>query len=1051
MNPTKLKIINKRNWLILSIGLLVLQISFLSHVMALENPPSYLPDQVPDQDRIITGQIVNEINEPLFGVTILVEGTTIGTTTDFDGKFRLSIPQGETVLVISYLGYKSQKIAVGLQSSFNIQLESEDSELDEFVVVGYGTQKRRDITGSIASVRSEEIDLRPITSIQEGLQGLVPGLNIAQRSSSPGELATVSIRGLGSITAGTEPLWVVDGFPTDQRNAQSINPTDIASVEILKDASSTAIYGSRGANGVIIITTKSGKSGASTLDLTVTSGVATVPNYSRFKVLNAEEYVQFHKEKNNGVVPDFIANNWDGVTDTDWQDLIFQSASFQNYVLSASGGSDKVNYLFSGNYINQQGVVIGEGQKKYSARAKINYMPSNKLTIGINLAPNITTIGRNSPATDAVDWSSLYAQSILLAPILPVRRENGTYSMNSDLPGSLPVGNPLETAQNYDFNATLFRFLGGLDINYEIAEGLNINSNISTNIGSDRSETYYLPTIGQTVPIQLSPVSLFNTGQSLSIDWLNENTISYRKQINEHSFDLLGGFTLQKFQFNSVGASVNELQVPGVRNVNIGNADNLVGTNSTEESSIVSYLGRINYSFKDKYLITGTVRTDGSSVFGQNNRYQTFGSFALGWRFTEEAFMKNLELIDDGKFRVSYGSTGSNAIPPYASRATLGTTRQSFGNTNTFGTFLGNPGNPNLTWETSEQLNIGLDLNLFKNKVFLVIDYFNNETTSLLLTKGIVPSSGYSQFLTNIGSMRNKGFEFAVNAQIINKGDWEWNLGGNLTTNNQEILELGGETEIQNFFGALRRVVGGPLQQMRGPKVIGIARDGDDQTGQPLQTPGALIYEDVNGDGTISNFLGPDGQLIGDTNIDLIYGINSSLKYKNWEFSALFNGQSGASVYDFFLIQVGAAFRQTNLSHAFWYEGRYISEQQPGDGKTPAANGFDSSLGTVSSLGVQRTDFFRIRNVTLNYNLPVEFYKRLGLSRARIFTSIENLYTFTNFIGGNPEARRASAGGPALIGGSQIASVTDGRELGLNSPPGLPLPRTWTLGINVTF
>jgi TonB-linked SusC/RagA family outer membrane protein len=1003
------------------------------------------------QDRKLIGTIVDANEIPLFGVTILIQGTTIGTTSDMDGKFSLNVPQGANTLVVSYIGFKTLFIPIGIQDTISVAMEPDFSQLEEVVIIGYGTKKKKDLTGSISSIKADQIDARPITSIEEGLQGLVPGLNIAQRSSSPGDLGTVSIRGLGSITAGTQPLWVVDGFPTDQRNAQAINPADIASVDILKDASSTAIYGSRGANGIIIITTKSGTTGKSTLNFTVTTGAATAPQNARFDVLNAQEYVQFHTEKNGGVVPDFIANNWDGVTDTNWQDQVFRTALFQNYALSASGGSEKVNYLISGNYIDQEGVINGEGQRKYSARVKVDYKPSEKVTIGMNLAPNITTTGRNSPSVDATDWSSLYAQSILLAPILPIQRPNGTYSMNSDLPGSLPVGNPLETAQNYDFNQTLFRFLGGMHVDLEIVKGLNVRSSFSANIGTTKSETYYFPTQGQRVPIDLPAVSTYNTGQSQSFDWLNENIVNYKKQFGKHSFDVLGGFTLQRNQSEAVSARVLELQVPGVRNVNIGNSKNLFGANSKIESSILSYLGRLNYSYKDRYLVTGTVRTDGSSVFGINNRYQTFGSFALGWRFSEESLFKDSDFLTNGKFRFSLGSTGSNAIPPFASRASLSTVRQSFGGNATFGTILGNPGNDFLTWETSEQLNIGLDLAFVKNRINLTFDYFNNETTSLLLTKGVVPSSGYSQFLTNIGSMRNKGIEAVLNAQIIDTDDWAWSVGGNLTTNDQEILDLGGESEIQNFFGALRRVVGGELQQIRGPRAVRIARVGDDQTGQPLQTPGAIIYEDVNGDGTISNFLGPDGQLVGDTNVDLIYGMNTNVRYKNWELSTLLNGQSGAYVYDFFLIQIGAPFRQTNLSRDFWYEGRYISEQQPGDGRTPAANGFDSGVGAVSSIGVQKTDYLRIRNVTLNYNVPRPIADKLGLSGARIYTSVENLHTFTNFVGGNPEARRASAGGPALIGGSQIGSVTDGRELGLNSPPGLPLPRTWTLGINVSF
>lgn len=1002
-------------------------------------------------DREITGTVTDENGEELPGVNVLVKGTTIGTITDANGQYILNAPDDATTLVFSYVGYNSEEVEISGRSVVDLVLTPDITSLTEIVVIGYGTQQKKDVTGSIASVEASQIASRPVTSVEEAMQGLIPGLNIAQRASSPGELGTVSIRGLGSITAGTQPLWVVDGFPTDQRNAQAINPADILSVDVLKDASSTAIYGSRGANGVIIITTKSGKEGRSNLNLTVTGGVATVPESARFEVLNAEEYVQFHTEKNGGTVPDFIADNWDGQTDTDWQDLVFQNGAFQNYALSASGGGRNVNYLLSANYIDQQGVIKGEGQKKYSARAKIDFRPSDRVTIGLNVAPNLTTIERNSPGTDDVDWSSLYAQALLLAPILPVNRPDGTYSMNSDLPGSIPVGNPLETMQNYDFNQTLFRMLAGVSVSVEVTEGLSLKSFISTNIASDKSETYYLPTVGQIVPFQLSPVSTLSTGQRQEIGWLNENIINYKREWGDHSFDVVGGFTLQKNDIENVGASVEELQVPGVRNVNIGNTDNLTGSNSITGDALVSYLGRINYGFKGKYLLTATLRTDGSSRFGTNDRYETFGSFALGWRFSEEAFFEGLNFLNNGKLRVSYGTTGSNSIPDFAARANLASVRHSFGDNAIFGTRLGNPGNPSLTWETSEQLNIGLDADFAGNRLNLVLDYFNNETTSLLLTKGIVPSSGYSSFLTNIGSMRNKGVELSLNATVIQTSDWVLSIGGNVTYNDQEILDLGGDDEIQNFFGALRRIVGGELQQIRGPKVLKVARQGDDQTGQPLSTPGALIYEDVDGDGVIGNFLSEDGQLIGDTNVDWIYGITANLKYKNFELSALLNGQAGAYVYDFFLLQVGSSFRQTNLSKEFWYDGRYVSESNPGDGKTPAANGFDTAVGSVSSFGVQKTDYLRIRNVTLTYNLPTPVLNKLGLSNGRIFTSIENLYTFTDFIGGNPEARRTSAGGPALIGGSQIAAVTDGRELGLNSPPGLPLPRIWTLGLSVNF
>ena len=999
----------------------------------------------------ISGRVTDDTGQGLPGVAVVEKGTSNGTVTDIDGNYQITADENGS-LIFSFVGLKSQEIVIDNRTSIDVVLLYDVAQLEEVVVIGYGTQSKKDVTGSIASVESAQLSARPITSVEDAMQGLVPGLNIAQRATSPGELGTVSIRGLGSITAGTAPLWVVDGFPTDQRNAQAINPADIKSVEILKDASATAIYGSRGANGVILITTKSGREGQSNIEVSITSGIASVPNSARMEVLSAEEYVQFHTEQNGGTVPDFIADNWDGQTDTDWQDLIFRNASFQNYAVSASGGSEKVNYLLSANYIDQEGTVTGEFQKKYSFRAKVDYRPSDRFTIGLNIAPNVTTLGRSSPGSDDSDWASLYAQSLLLAPILPVNRENGTFSMNSDLGGStLPVGNPLETAQNWDHDETLFRLLGGLNVSVEVIQGLNLKSTFSANIANDRFETIYQPTVGQNVPIGLSAVSSYNTGQSQQIGWLNENTINYRKALGDHAFDVLGGFTLQRDKTVSINGGVDVLQIPGIRNVNIGDQDTRSVSTGSVENTLVSYLGRLNYSFKERYLLTGTVRTDGSSVFGSNNRYQTFGSFALGWRFSEEVFLQGFSPLNSGKLRLSFGTTGSNSIPPFASRATLSTVNHSFGGETVFGTSLANPGNNNLTWETSEQLNAGLDLTMFENRLNLTVDYFNNKTTSLLLTKNIVPSSGYSTFLTNIGSMRNKGFEITIDARVLDKGDWQWSVGGNITMNDQEILDLGGDEEILNFFGALKRVVGEPLQQIVGPKVVGVAREGDDQTGQPLQTPGAPIYEDVDGDGSISNFLGPDGQLLGDTNVDLIYGINTNVRYKNWRLSALLNGQSGAYVYDFFLIQIGAPFRRTNISKEFFFDGRYISEAQPGDGKTPAANGYDVAIATVSSLGVQKTDYLRIRNITLSYDVPNAVLEKFGMSRARIYTSIENVHTFTDFVGGNPEARRASAGGPALIGGSQIASVTDGRELGLNSPPGLPLPRTWILGINVTF
>ena len=1004
------------------------------------------------QDKPISGTVTDESGDPLPGASVVATGTTVGANTNVDGSFLLNVPQESNSITISYVGYLAQELELNGQTVFNIALAPDVTELTGIVVVGYGTQQRKDVTGSIASVGAEQIEKRPIASVENALQGIAPGLNVSSRGGSPGDLAQISIRAIGSLSAGYEPLWVIDGFPTDQRNAAALNPADIESVEILKDASATAIYGSRGANGVIIVTTKSGSEGRSQFNVGISAGVSTILERDQNDVLNAAEYVQFFTEQNGGTVPDFIADSWDGQTDTNWQDLLYETAAFQNYSLSASGGNDKVSYLLSGNYIDQAGVIPGEGLDKYSARLKLEYRPTDRITLGVNVAPNYSIITRSSiPTEGGSDWASAEAQAILLPPIIPVRNADGSFAIGDFVPGNFPIGNPLETINVYERTTDLFRMLGGISLAIEPIDGLILKSTLSANVGSDHVETVYSAPPG-TPRFTYSAVSTLDVAEVTESGWLNENTVNYKLQVGQdHSFDVLGGFTLQKDRLKFVSASVSGLQVPGVRVLSIGDSETLTASNGLTENTLVSILGRVNYSFREKYLLTGTVRRDGSSRFGANNRYKTFGSFALGWRLSEESFIKDLGFVDDAKLRVSFGTTGSNAIPNFIARPSLNPGNHTLGTSQLIGVRIGDPGNPDLTWETSEQLDIGLDLTILNGRFNLVFDYYNNETTSLLLSRNLVQSSGFSGFLSNLGSMRNKGVEIAVNAKIVDTGDLEWSVGGNVTNNDQEILDLGGEADVRNFFGALRRTVGGELQNIHVVKAVGIATAGDNPPAQPGILPGQIIYEDVDGDGTIGNFLSPDGQNLGGTNLDWIFGINTQLRYKNFQLSALITGQAGAEVLDLGMIQIAAPFRLVNLSKEMWFDGRYISESEPGDGRTPSASGFDTGVGAVSSLGIQKTDFVRLKNVTLSYDIPLTFLEKYGISNARIYTSVENAVLWTDFIGGNPETRRNSGGGPSLFGGSRIPGVDDGREIGLTSPPSKPLPRTWTFGVNFSF
>ena len=1005
-------------------------------------------------DVTITGTVTDVNGDPLGGATVRVPETFIGTATDVDGNYELIVPDDATILVFSFVGFVTQEVVIEGRTVIDVMMEEDTAGLEEIIVTGYGTQLRKDVTGSIASVSAADLASRPVASVEKALQGLVPGINVADRSANPGDLAQISIRAIGSLSAGYEPLWVIDGFPTDQRNAQMLNPADIESIDVLKDASATAIYGSRGANGVIIVTTKSGLIGTAQINLAMNAGISNITQASRFKMLNAQEYVQFHTEQNGGTTPTWISSVWDGSTDTDWQDELYETAPFHSWSLSAHGGTEKISYLLSSSYTQESGVIPGEGFNKIGARVKLDYRPGNRITFGLNVAPSVSKITKSSrPSEDGSDWRSAWAQAILLPPIIPVFDSDGEYAIGSYVPGNFPIGNPLQTVNQFKRTHDLFRMLGGVSMEVEAFPGITFKSVLSTNIGSDKNESLYDAPAG---PPRFSypSVSTLNVGQVWRRGWLNENTVNFRRQFRrDHFFDLLAGFTLQRDRVEFVSSNVAGLQIPGARILSIGDSETLTSNNGFGENALASTLGRLNYSFKDRYLLTATVRRDGSSRFGANNRYQTFGSFALGWRLSEEDFVKKLGFVNDAKLRVSYGSTGSNAIPDFIARPSLRPVNHSLGAAQLTGVAIGDPGNPGLSWETSEQLDIGLDLILFDGRYSVVLDYYNNVTASLLLSRNIVASSGYGGFLTNIGSMRNDGIELSASVAVMETSDFDLVVGGNVTNNNQEILDLGGDEEIRNFFGALRRTVGGELQNIHVVEHVGIVREGETHPAQPGAEPGTMLYRDADGDGSISNFLGPDGINLEGTNLDYIYGFYTDVRYKDFELSVRFNGQAGASVLDLYIIQIGAPFRRVNLSREFWYDGRYISENEPGDGKTPSASGFDTGIGAVSSLGIQDTDFLRLRNITLTYNLPQRLLQGIGVrgARGRIYTSMENVHMWTSFIGGNPDGRRNSAGGPSLFGGSRIPGVADGREIGLTSPPHLPLPRVWTFGIHLTY
>lgn len=995
----------------------------------------------PTQQIEIKG-VVNDVSgQPLLGAAVLEKGTSNGVQTDFDGNYLISVSDANAILVVSYLGFATQEISVNGQSAINITLLEDTSLLDEVVVVGYGTQKREDVTGAYASIKSEDIVKRPIVSAEQALQGKIPGLQIGQPNGSPGELGDIYIRGIKNLSTGTNPLFVIDGFTTeDQRIFQAINPSDIEAIDILKDASATAIYGSRGANGVIIVTTKQGKRGQPRFNVSVIGGVSSVPNYKRPKLLNAAEYVQFYRESytNRGLdfntdAPEFI-RNWDGVTDTDWVDEILQTGTYQNYSISASGANEKSSYLISANYTNQEGVIKGEGFEKFSARLKTDFKPIDQLEIGITLAPNYNIQER--AANPNVD-RSLYPIASLAPPTIPVRDSEGVFTNPEDLGGLI---NPLEVIQNDRWTTTRFRLISQAYAAYEIIEGLTLQTNIGVTLGNDIFQ------------IESRPSGL-NRGNANGIyrqenrnslvDWQNENTLTYKKVIGDHSFDAVAGYTLQRTDIDGSEVSANNFILDGPSTLNFAPRDNRNARTSKTATSIESFLGRINYAYKDKYLLTASIRRDGSSRFGSNNKYATFKSGAIGWKFSEESFMENVSVITSGKIRASYGESGNNLINNFEWRPNLAGTNALFGNTVQGGVRNANPGNINLTWETAEQVNIGLDLALFDHKVNITYDYFKNNTSGLLLKRPLLPSTSFADVTENIGSMESWGHELSVNATVVESEDFTLNLGGNVSYNDNEVTNLGDSDNLQNFWGVFKHEVGHEFDQIQTPELIGVAREGD---GTGL-TPGEPIWRDLNNDGSISNFLGPDSRRQGSPTIHWIYGFNLSAQYKDFELTALLQGQAGQVIQDFYITQIAQGANDFNLLKEAHFDGRYIDESNPGNGQVPFAgfHGLPGSPASVSSFGLQKTDYLRIRNVTLNYHLPSSFLDKIGLGTTTIYATVENLYTFTKFKGGNPDSRRAQ-GGP--FGGARI---TGGTQYGLTTTAYQPLPTTLSLGVNLNL
>ncbi len=950
------------------------------------------------QDRSVSGRVMGANDSaPLPGVSILVKGTNAGTTTDGDGAFKLRVP-ANAVLVFSFVGYNPKEVTVGNQTAMDVSLELDNRQLNEVVVVGYGTVKKSDLTGSLASVKSKEINAFPATNVLQALSGRAPGVQVTQNTGAPGGAVSVRIRGTNSVQGSNEPLYVVDGFPTSGSNPTILNNSDIESIEILKDASATAIYGSRGANGVVLITTKQGKAGKTQVDYEGSYSIQTLRK--KLDLMNAKEYATFYNEQavNDKVAPYFTQAQIDGFGEGyDWQNLIFRKAPMQTHNLTVSGGTEKTRYSIGGSIFGQQGIIIGSDYNRYSLRANVTTDVSKKfnLSYGATLT-NIQTSRQNNGGGNR--GGSLISAAISAPPTLTPYNDDGSYRV---LATAYPfisnvITNPLNYVNEQTDDITANRVLANVALTFKPFEGLAIKISGGIENSDDRNDSY---TTTNFINSQGSASVSTTQGRSL----LSENTVSYTKSFGKHSLSAVTGFTYQDFLNTSLGGSGVGFLSNVTETANLGSA-NTPGIPSSGYSfaTLLSYLGRVNYSYNSKYLATVSFRADGSSRYSEGNKWGYFPSAALAWRVSEEEFLKNSSFISDLKIRASWGQTGSQAIGAYATLNNLGAGKTVFDDAlyNTFAPGTRLPGD--LKWETTEQADFGIDAAFKSNRYRLSLDYYVKNTRDLLNTVQLPIGFGFTSTIQNVGQIQNKGMEIALDARVIDK-TFKWDIGGNISFNRNKVVKLyngadilGGSvgvTLISDNANLLRE--GQPMSVF-----YGYVKDGYTDLGKEK-------YKDLNADGLINQL---DKTIIGNPNPDFIYGLNSTMSFKGLELTLFLQGTQGND-----LLNVSSI--NNTLDYGFGLNmprevlNNHWSPTNP-NAKYPVISRSNSY--NYSDRLVEDGSYLRLRNIQLAYSLPLQKWRVNWMRTAQIYASGQNLLTFTKYSWWDPETN--SQGGANSIG-----------------------------------
>jgi TonB-dependent starch-binding outer membrane protein SusC len=983
-----------------------------------------------EQGMTVTGTVTDPEGNPLPGVNIVEVGTTNGAVTDLDGNYTITVSSEDAVLSFSFIGYLTEQIEVGGQTRIDLTLVEDIQALDEVVVIGYGTSKVGDITGSISRLKFDEIETGNLNNVEKQLSGRFSGVNVVSNGGAPGSGATIRIRGTNSILGNTQPLFVIDGIPQGSNLSSNINPNDIESMQVLKDASATAIYGSRGANGVVIITTKLGQKGKPIVNYN--SYIAQNIVDKKIDLLNAEELAQVHQMAiDRGYIKLYEPSEIKG-TGTDWQDEMFRKGIAHNHQLSVTGGTENLDYRFSGNYLDEEGIIAGTDFQRFSFRTSIETSINEKLKLGGNVY-----FAKTQGNQDGGAMRPLFEAN----PIYPVKNENGEYTLFVDPENR--IANPVATAmlennEANDYNSQL-NIYGIYHITRELQAEVRFGSNASQN-----KYNHFAP---------LQTAEGFNSNINSSVNnqfgyyWVSNNTLTYRKISEQgNAFNAMVGFVAEKSRSERANASGSDY-VTQIQEYHSMQSSLIQSVSSAlDESQLASFLGRINYNFQEKYLLTVNARYDGSSKFGKRNKWAFFPSGALGWKIHNENFMQSVGFISNLKLRGSYGLTGEQGISSYQTWPTMNNTAALFaGNNVVTGFYPSGLGNPNLKWEVTRQTNLGIDAGFWEGRLSVIFDVYYKKTTDLLYRVALPTTTGYSSKFDNIGSMENKGIELSINSQNTIGREVNWNTNFNFSLNRNKILELGTRADgssierIPSPAGSVGRPEGGntvsPSGLIAGEAIGGVygwIYDGTYKTPEeissspePDKVPGDAKYRDINGDGMID---GDDRQIISQAYPAFLGGITNNLSYRGFDLSIFLQFKVGHELFS------SNHFRWSNLrgikSTRPWALDAW-SENNP-DSDIPRAD-WDYRTNGISTFHVFDASFLRAQNITLGYNLPVQM--GWNIQSFRLYFSVNNAFTITNYPEYDPDA--------SATGGSAITSGIDDTIY--------PLSKSFSLGIDVKF